>query len=96
MSLYNLIEYSDNYSKTSRSLWQYYRDEPFINNNGIIIGVPDDSDSVLFRSKQKITGQTGNNGTKDGKKMVPLKHSNNFWRTLEMPIINCEIYTFLT
>ena len=38
MTMYNLIEYSDNYSKTSGSLWQYYRDEPFIGNTGNING----------------------------------------------------------
>ena len=46
--MYNLIEYSDNYSKTSGSLWQYYRDQPFINND-IIIDVPDDPDSTSFK-----------------------------------------------
>ena len=38
--MYNLIEYSDNYSKTSGSLWKHYSDESFINNNGYIIDVP--------------------------------------------------------
>ena len=93
---YNLTEYSDNYSKTSGSLWQYYIDEPFINNNGVIIDVPDDPDSASFKSKQKITIQTGNDGTKDIQIMVPLKYLINFWRTLEMPLIKCEIDTFLT
>ena len=37
MSIYNLIEYSDNYSKTSGTLWQCYRDEPALNNSGGII-----------------------------------------------------------
>ena len=41
MPMHNLVKYSDNYSKTSGSLWQYYRDEPFIDNNGDIIDVPD-------------------------------------------------------
>ena len=40
----NLIEYSDNYSKTSGSLWQYYRNEPFINDNRGFTDVPDDPD----------------------------------------------------
>ena len=44
MPIYNLIEYSGNYSKTSGSLWQYYRDELFIN-NGAIIDVPDNPDN---------------------------------------------------
>ena len=56
--------------KTSRSLWQYYRDELFIN-NGNIVDVPDDPDSVI---NKKITSQTGNNETKDVQIMVPLKY----------------------
>ena len=61
MPMYNLIDYSVNYSKTFGSLWQYYRDEPFINNNGDDL---DDLDSVSFKSKQEITGLTGNDETK--------------------------------
>ena len=57
MSMYNLIEYSHDYSKLSGSLWQYYRDEPALDNNGKIIDFRDDSAS--FRFKQKITRQTG-------------------------------------
>ena len=66
MPIYNLIEYSDAHSKTSGSLWQYYRDEPALNSNGEIIDVPANSnDNSLFKFKQQITGQTGNGGTKD-------------------------------
>ena len=43
-----------------------------------------------------MTGQTGNNGTKNVEIMVPLKYLSNFWRTLEMPLINCEINLILT
>ena len=52
MPMYNLIEYSDNYSKTSGSLWQYDRDDP---NNNIV-------QSELFKSKIKITGKTPADG----------------------------------
>ena len=85
MRMYNLIEYSDNYAKTSGSLWQYYRDES------------DDNlaDSESFKSKIKITGKTPNNGNeKDVEIMVSLKYLSNFWRSLEMPLINCEISLF--
>ena len=60
MPMYNLIEYSDVYSKTSGSLWQYYRDEPALdNNNNNIIDFPvNDNNSILFKFKQQITGQT--------------------------------------
>ena len=87
MPMYNLIEYSDNYSKTSGSLWQYYKDDP---NDNL-------TDSESFKSKVKITGKTPNNGnTKDVEIIVPLKYLSNFWRTLEMSLINCEISLFLT
>ena len=45
MPMYSLIEYSENYSKTSGSLWQYYRDEPIIDNTDNIVDFPDDPDS---------------------------------------------------
>ena len=92
LSMYNLIEYSDAYLKTSRSLWQNYRDEPTLDNNVNNIDFPDDSNnSALFKFKQKITGQTGNGSTKDVEIMVPLKHLSNFWRALEMSFNNCQI-----
>ena len=63
MPIYNLIEFSNNYSKTSRSLWQYYRNEPVLGNNDSIVDLPNDNNSASFKFKQKITGQTGNDGT---------------------------------
>ena len=83
--MYNLTVYSDNYSKTSGSLWQYYRDKPFIDNN---------PDTTSFNYKQEITDQTGNNGKKDVQIMVPLKYLSIFWRPFEIPLINCEINIF--
>ena len=74
MRMYNLIEYSDNYMKTSGSSWHYYRDEPFIVNNRNFVDVPDDLNSVSFKYNQKITGQIGNDGIKDVQIMVPLKY----------------------
>ena len=82
MPMYNLIEYSDNYSKTSGSLWQYYKDDP---NNNL-------ENSESFKYKVKITGNTHVDGnTKDVEILVPLKYLSNFWRTLEMPLINYEV-----
>ena len=87
MNMYNLIEYSDNYAKTSGSLWQYYRDEP---NNNL-------ANSESFKFKVKITGKTPNvDNEKDVEIMVPLKYLSNFWRTLEMPLINSEVNLILT
>ena len=88
MPIYNLIEYSDAYLKTSGSLWHYCRDETVLNANGEIIDFPaNNNNSASFKFKQQITGQTGNGGTKYVEIMVPLK----YYKTLEMPLINCEI-----
>ena len=92
MPMYNFIEYSDVYLKTSRSLWQYYRNEQALNANGEIVYFPaNNNKSASFKFKQQITGQTRDGGTKDVEIMVPLKYPSNFWRTLEMPLINCEV-----
>ena len=92
MSMYNLIDNRDVYSKTSRSFWEYYRDEPALDNNNNIIDFPaDNNNSASFKFKQQITGQTGNGGAKGVEIMVPLKHLNNLSRALEIPLINCEV-----
>ena len=87
MPIYNLIENSDNYSKTSGTLWQCYNYEP---NDNL-------ADSQSFKSKVKITGNTPADGnTKGVAIVVPLKYLINFCRTLEMPLINCEVNLILT
>ena len=96
MPMYNLIEYSDNYVKTTGSLWQYCKDIPARNANGEIIIFEENNTTDSFKFKAKITGQTGNGGTKNVEIMVPLKYLINFWRTLEMPLINCEVNLILT
>ena len=96
MPMYNLIEYSDNYAKTSGSLWQYCKDMRPLNDNNEIIDFRGNNNTNSFDFKAKITDQTGDNGTKDVEIMVPLKHLSNFRRTLEMPLINCEINLILT
>ena len=99
MPMYNLIEYGDDYSKTSGSLWlwQHCRDEPFLDANGSIANFPAcDDNSALFNFKTKIAGRIENEDTKDLKMMVPLKYLSNFWRILEMPLIICEINLILT
>ena len=96
MPMYDLIEYSDNYAKTTGSLWQYYKDIPAKNNNNENIVFDANNLTYSFSFKVKITGQTGNDGTKDAEIMVPLKYLSNFWRTLEMPLINCEVNVILT
>ena len=97
MPMYNLIEYSDNYSKTSRNLWQFYRDELFINNNGAIADFPaDNNSSASIEFKTKIAGRIGNDGTKNVKIRVLLNYLSNSWRTLKIPLINSEINLILT
>ena len=95
MPMYNLIKYSDNYAKTSGSLWQYCLDIPAVNMNNEIVDFTINNRTDSFNFKVKITGQTGDDGTKDVEIMVPLKYLSNFWRTLEMPLINCEINLIL-
>ena len=87
MPMCHLIEYSDNYSETCGSLWQYYKDKP---NDNL-------ADSKSFKSKTKITQKAPADGnTKDVEIFVPLKYSINFWRTFEISLINCEINLILT
>ena len=87
MPTYNLIEYSDNYSDTSGSLWNFKRDEIFSNAN-----VTNDNNAPSFKYKANLIGNTENNGIKNGVKIaVPLKYLSNFWRSLEMPLINCKV-----
>ena len=102
MAVYGLIEYSDNYSKTSVSLWQYCKEIPAINNDGAIIDFNGANAIDSFNFKTKITGQTADNnnngniaGRVDVEIMVPLKYLINFWRTLEMPLINCDVELIL-
>ena len=99
MSMYNLLEYSKNYRKTTGSLWNYYRDEP----SNLL-----SSNSESFKYKNNITGNTCNIG--DGKEnydankvgknetevVIPLKYLSNFRKSLNIPLINCEIELILT
>ena len=96
MPMYNLIEHSDNYAITSGSLWQYSLDIPALDNNNAIANFAENNLTGSFNFKTKITGQTGDNGTTTVQIMVPLKYLSNFWRTLEMLLINCDINLILT
>ena len=82
MAMYNVIEYGDNYLKTSESLRQCYKDET---NDKL-------GDSESFKFKVKITGSTPAAGnTKNVELTLRLQYLSNFWGTLEIPLINCEI-----
>ena len=85
--MYNLTGYSDNYSDTSGSLWRFKRDEVANNAN-----VANNNNVPSFKYKANLIGSTEANGTKKGVKIaVPLKYLSNFWRSLEMPLINCKV-----
>ena len=78
MSMYNLIDYSDDYSKTSGRLWQYCKETPAVNNAGNIVDFNGANATDSFNFKTKITGQTNDNGRIDVETMVPLKYLSNF------------------
>ena len=99
MPMYNLLEYSKSYKKTTGSLWNYYRDEP---------SNPLSSNSESFKYRTSIIGNTYNIGAgkegydanKVGKNeievLIPLKKLSNFWKILNIPLINCEVELILT
>ena len=104
MPMYNLLEYSKNHEQTTGSLWNYYWDEPNIfpanNHNASPI-----RNSKSFKYKTSITGKISNQNQENGENteqenaktvknletVLPLKHLSNFWRSLDMPLINCEL-----
>ena len=96
MPMYNLIEYSDNYQDSSAILYQYKRDEP-PEANAINDLTTDTSSS--FKYKVSLLGNPvldGNITKRSVKVVVQLKYLSNFFRSLEMPLINCKIKLNLT
>ena len=118
MPMYNLIEYSKNYRKTTGSLWNYYRDELTDDRNNNNFPNKNVINWESFKYKTSVTGSTYNvdekitnaegseidnpayDANKSAKKeveiAVPLKYLSNFWRTSDMPLINCEVSLILT
>ena len=101
--MYNLIEHSETYSKTSGSLCQYWKEVLSGNDSGDIVDFRGTESTDSFNFKTNVTDQTAANinndnitGRADAEIMVPLKCLSNFWRTLKMPLINCEIELILT
>ena len=95
MTVYNLIEYSDNYSYTSRSLQQFKRDESPVTNTGN----PNDVSiynlaSFKYKSSfiRKSANIGGNRVYRGVKIAVPIKYLGNLWRLLEIPLINCKFH----
>ena len=97
MPIYNLIEYSDNYSDTSGSLWQIKRDERRVKNTGNSENISTaNSRSLKYKSSFfKPLEAADNRVFKDMKKAVPIKCLSSFCRSLEMPLINCKIHLAL-
>ena len=95
--MYNLLDYGKNYKKTTGSFWNYYRDEPNSGlggeNNNVNYSV---KDSKSFDYKTSITGKIeGNSTEKKVEIVVTLKYLSHFWRTLNIPLTNCEINLIL-
>ena len=96
--MYNLLEYSKNDKKNNKSLWNYYRDEPNsdTDDNEINYSIIN-SKSFYYKANFMENGVTQNNLTKNNVKIVvPLKYLSNFWRNLNIPLINCEVELILT
>ena len=83
MPMYNLLEYSDNYEDTTGSLYQFKRDEPLDNNANV------DANTTSLKYKSI-------DGVNNVKLVVPVKYISNFFRSLEMPLVNCKVDLELT
>ena len=90
MPMYNLLEYSDNYPNSTGSLYQFKIDEPPDDN----ADVGNATSSLVYKSK--LINGTDNNNVNNVKLVVPLKYASNFFRSLEMPLVNCKIDLELT
>ena len=90
MPMYNLLEYSDNYQDSTGSLYQFKRDEPPDDN----ANVANTTTSLVYESK--LISRTDDNNVNNVKLVVPLKYISNFFRSLEMPLVNCKIDLELT
>ena len=97
MPMYNLIEYSDDFFKTSGSLWQYCKDIQAVNDDGNIVDFNGANATDSFNFKIKMTDQTDDDGEIANIEItIPLKYLSNFWITLEMPLFNYEVNLILT
>ena len=100
MPIYNLIEYSDNYQDSSATLYQYKRDET-PEADAVADLTANNSDSLKYKIKllgnvTEVAGDAAGARRLNVKVVVPLKYISNFFRSLEMPLINCKIESDLT
>ena len=98
--MYNLIEYSDNYQDSSARLYQYKRDEPLVA-DAVADLTSNNSDSLKYKIKllgnvTEVAADAAGIRRLNVKVVVPLKYLSNFFRSLEMPLINCKIKLNLT
>ena len=109
MPMYNLIESNKNYRKTTGSLWNYYRDQPsdLLSTNFESFKYKTSITGNTYNVDENIRDDDGNEidnptydanrvGKNDAKIVIPLKYLSNFWRTLDIPLINCEVEIILT
>ena len=109
MPMYNLLEYSKNHKKTTGSLWNYYRDQPSnpLSTNSESFKYKTSITKNTYNVDEKITDDDGNEvdnpnydankvGKNETEVVIPLKHLSNFWRSLNIPLINCEVELILT
>ena len=91
--MYNLVQYSDNYSDTSGISWQLRADEVSNNNSDLTV-----NNSQSFKYKVVLVGKTTsavndeNSFVKNTKIVVPLKYSSHFWILLKIQLISCKIH----
>ena len=100
MPMYNLIEYSDSYQDSSATLYQYKRDEP-PEADAVADLTADNSDSLKYKIKllgnvTEVAGDADGVRRLNVKVVVPLKYLSNFFKSLEMPLINCKIKSNVT
>ena len=96
MPMYNLLEYGKNYRKATGSLWNYYRDDISVGANNITHSILN-SECFDYKANFMENGMTNNNLTKNNVKVIfPLKYLSNFWRSLNIPFINCEVESILS
>ena len=100
MPMYNLIEYSDNYQDSSATLYQCKRYEP-PEDDAVADLTANNSSSLKYKIKllgnvTEVAGDAAGVRRLNVKVLVPLKYLSNFFRSLEMPLINCKIKLNLT
>ena len=92
MPMYNLTEYSDNYSDTPGTLWQFKRDKLLANKADLTMINFQSFKYIAALVVKTVNRNDGQSSVKDAKIVVPLNYLSNFCRSLEMPVINCKVY----